>query len=232
MKFVKFLMVGAIALYSTITLAATPGFYIGAQIGSGKANDGKVGDDALSAIRAIYSSYQISGALQTEKTEGGLSARLYTGYNFNPYFGLEFGYNQIANNKYTSRLTTADGSADAQLKFKTNAFDLVAKGYLPLDTFSDELTDQVNIYVKGGLAYVSHKATLTVNGTDAQLTDNSSNQIRPTLGIGAGYNFNKNLMLDVSYTRIQGKGDLLKNRFSDFSPEINTLALGLNYTFS
>lgn len=202
------------ALFATAVQAATPGFYLGAQVGAGRAYEG----DTLKNIYQSFSSYKIS--------EGGISGRILAGFNFNQYFGLEGGYTKFANNSYTAY-------AIYNTTYKTSAFDVVGKGYLPLDLLTDTLSEKINLYGKVGLAYVMHKADTSINlaALGTLNNSNSKNNVRPTYGVGASYNFTKNFLADISWTQIQGKGDLVKEGFDNFSPKTNLLALGVSYAF-
>ena len=110
----------SVAILSVSTLtglahAATPGSYVGLGIG---ASGLKTPDNHLFS--------PIAG--KTSRKQDGLGGRVFGGYNFNQYVGLEAGYGLYAPSTYKG----SQLGANASTKYKANALDLVAKGYIPL----------------------------------------------------------------------------------------------------
>lgn len=219
------LVIGATSLISASAYAATPGFYLGAQAGYGKVDEGV----------DIYSNLASPNNRNTEKSENGIAGRLSAGYNFNSYVGVEAGYTQFSRDHYK---VENPGLWMDELNLKTHAWDIVAKGYLPFGNFSQQLCG-FNGFAKLGVAYITHSYDEVnfeggkIPGRQYQYSSDSSRNWRPTYGLGLAYNINQNIALDVSWTRIDGKGDLKKDiKFADFSPTIDFYAIGLTYTFA
>lgn len=211
----------------------TQGFYVGVQGGIARAD---YGNDIKNFVAAFPSS---------SYHQGGFGGRAFAGWHFNQYFDTELGYDYLPNNKYSA--SDVFGNT-VDFKQKTYAFDLVAKASLPLEMVSTSLSN-FSVYVKGGAAYVH--ATTDVNANIAttaaapivpidtnalialgagQVVTNvngsiSKSAVMPTYGAGVAYSFNKNVVLDLSWTQIYGK------RTVDHTPMTNFLGLGLTYRF-
>lgn len=229
--------IASIALATTLAVsaaqAATPGFYLGVQAGTARADESKLNNALLAVFNEVGEDMPSGSTLTYTSSEGGFSGRIFGGYNFTRYFGIEAGYSKIANNSYDITYSSIGNSGTSKLTLKTDAIDVVAKGYLPLDMLTDTLSENLNLYGKAGLAYVNHKAESSRSQTGAATitSTDSKKQYRPVFGVGASYNFTKEVAMDISYTRIQGKGDLLADGFKNYSPAVNMLALGVSYTF-
>jgi len=169
---------------SASALAATPGFYLGGQIGWANTHYG-AGD---------FTNGNLS-VTSANTDANGFSYRPYVGYMFNPNWAAEFGYTGYKNADFTNTFVrgTNQGSGDVA----QNAWDLVAKGIIPL-------ADNFNVFAKAGLAYVESDNNGALSNINYQ---NASNKFRPTVGAGIGYEFNTNVGTDITYTHIfEGNG--------------------------
>ena len=91
---------------SGLSVAASPGAYIGGGVGYGVTKDF---EDA------------------TRQDNGGVAGQVAAGYNFNQYFGLEAGYSMFSKASYS-----ANDYYGLSADLNVNAFTLLGKGYIPL----------------------------------------------------------------------------------------------------
>jgi len=191
----------------------------------------------------------------------GFTARLALGYQLNKNLAFDVGYlylptiNASYHGKYSKPSDAGikvKGSADLNAKLTRHAFDLRAKGILPLNK-------STNLYGFTGAAY--EKATTTVslaNATrdsdgsadtemDKTYFNSSSSYIRPELGGGLGYRVSPNMEFTAEYTYIFGTKNgnhviaPVKSKASTVAsnhntvlqgvPAFNSIMLGLQYTF-
>ena len=175
--------------------AATPGAYLGAGAG-------------YSALEPAADAEMLD--------EGGLGGRVFVGYNFNHYFGLESNYSTFFKTRYV-----LNDYQNVAIDYKLNALSLVAKGYLPLPE-----DGPFNLYASLGAAQVYADIDAKVN-LNTFLSDSDSGLV-PVVGFGASYDLNKRLtaVLDCS---VFGKK---KADYSHFGIRSSALAtLGLAYKF-
>jgi opacity protein-like surface antigen len=181
-------------------------------------------------------------------TEGGFGGRLYAGWSFNPYLGIEGGYTQFANNKYSASASYDDGFGDSisvsgDGKVKTNAWDVVGKVSLPFGSFNPALSG-LSVYAKGGAAYVTADASgdvtasetiFGVTSTASQNFSGTAHDWEPVVGAGIAYTFANNLGLDVSFTHTQGHNssvNLQDGTVTVKAPSTNLAAIGVSYKFN
>jgi len=120
--------------------------------------------------------------------------RVLGGYSFNRYFGAELGYADLGKIKASAGGLSADT--------KTTAWDTVAVGTIPL-------AEKFSLYGKLGWYWADSKLSGDLLGGASQSSNHG------TYGIGAGYDFNKNLGLraewqrygDVGGDNVGGKSD-------------------------
>lgn len=244
------LIAATLAFVCSGSEAATPGFFAGVQVGAGKINTKdykKVVDINYQNARAEEGSNV--RAAYNNANEGGFSGRLFGGYNFNDYFGVEIGYSEYAKNSYDSLVSSRETSSFVGYQdrivnssFKTSAFDLLGKAYLPLKNITPALAP-VNLYAKLGMAYViqkvnvgSHLLNRYDSGSsvveDPDFRNMTNRKWQPTYGVGAAYALTNKVALDASWTRIQGSGGSIgTGNFNGFTAETNLFALGVVYHF-
>ncbi len=168
------------------------------------------------------------------------------GYKFNPYLGLEVGY-LYTFNRYEQSLIPISGVSWTQKN--TDAVMLNPRFTLPLGLLSHGLS-AVNIYVKGGAAYVMSAISADVaagtpfdNG-EAFSGTQSRNQIHPFYGAGLDFKMTDNFSLNLDWTHIMGSSsgpalyseELVTNVNSSSiasydTPVINFFSLGVKYVF-
>ncbi|PCI39946.1 MAG: hypothetical protein COB50_00480 [Thiotrichales bacterium] len=128
-------------------------------------------------------SYKIT---DTKRKTGNFAWGVEGGYDyaFNRTFslGLEVSYFDYGRTKYT-------GNTEGKFKSRSINLMLTGKAYVQ---------DNFNVFVKGGLARVKQKYS-------GKITGNTKNKTKPIVEVGAGYQFNNNIGVDVSYVHVFGK---------------------------
>ncbi len=167
-------MLVALAAASTLgmslsTVAATacntgcPGVYVGAQAGWGQVK---------------YRNNHHEGRRHHNDDNGGFGGRVYLGYQFNPYIGLETGVAGFF--KDSDHHHDRNGSHN-----NVGQWDLLARVGAP---FGDS---GFRGDIKGGAAYL-------FNGNDHH-NGGDSDRIIPAAGASLAYSFCQNVMVDLSY---------------------------------
>ncbi len=147
----------------------------------------------------------------------GLAYRVSGGYLFgqsNLTYGLEMGYASYADNTYKTYSYLADrytGSNVDLLAVAKYHFNPAATGF----------------YVQGkaGAAYVMQENKVNVAGYYSY-TD-TEKQLKPELAVGAGYDINQHIGVDVSYSHIFADNNTLSTSIAS----VNTLMAGVSYHF-
>ena len=121
------------------------------------------------------------------------SWKIFGGYQFNKHFALEFGYADLGE-------TTASVSVppfNVNLALEATVWDLVAVGSLPI-------ADRFSIFGKIGL----YRADTDINGTVPGLgsASESDSNTDLTFGVGARYDFTRNLGVRFDWQRCQDVG--------------------------
>jgi opacity protein-like surface antigen len=197
--------------------AAEAGAYVGGQLGWGNVHQGNYAQNTTEAVEDVgtFSSH-------IRETETGMAGRIFGGYQFNQNIAAEVGYTRFHNATQTYDFTSGMDDASVRGSLKTDAFDIVAKGILPL-------TNGFNLYGKLGVAYLRAAETMRVYGTDGskfKISDNA-HDVYPTFSAGAGYDVTKNVTTDLSWTRIQKVG----NSHNSTLPSTDLFAAGVAYHF-
>lgn len=162
----------------------------------------------------------------TTHTRGGLSGRAFTGYNFNPYFGLELGYARYARSLYRG----ISNSNYSSVTYYGRSIDLVAKGYLPFGYTG------FNVYALAGAARVN--ATVNYPNTDVPLNSElaappvgttHTYKTRPIYGAGVSYDFTPCFSGNVEFTQIRHLGNLQTNPLA--IPDMDLATINISYFF-
>ncbi|CAL7962317.1 putative OMP_b-brl domain-containing protein [Gammaproteobacteria bacterium] len=210
-----------------------PGFYVGAQGGYARTNEGRVPEDVINR------GYDLLGNQPKSKdiNKGKLGGRLFVGYSFLPYFGLETGCAYYPSNEYKfsgrNTITGASGGLNFNVRFYT--VDFMAKGVLPLEVLSSSFVGW-NLYGKLGAAVALVHYKLETQG-DTNSNENRTNQINasivPSYALGIGYDFTDHFGIDVSWAGVyrSGKFDNIKSRNFSATPSANLVSLGISYKF-
>lgn len=219
MKKITILSASIIASIAMVGLvnAATPGAYVGVGLGSSSL---KTPDSFLFNTNNTYNS-------TNKHQRGGLGGRVFAGYNFDKFLGLETSYASYASSLYKA---SANG-ANASLKYSLDAVSLVGKVYLPFDDSG------FNAYALGGLADVRNQVRYSNNGVPlasgvtANLKNGTTNyyHIRPVYGVGVSYDLQEHLSTNVELSRIQGTGNVKTS--ASAIPNADMISLNLGYNF-
>lgn len=140
--------------------------------------------------------------------------KLYGGYEFNRYFGVEGGYVNMGKTKFPfiSSIGTP-GISDV----KTNAFYVAATGIVPIN-------EQFSVFGKLGMSRNSTKIRDVV--ASVVTSDYKQTRTTPLIGIGAAYQFSKNLAAVVEY---ENYGKVVKDVGGNV--KTNLFSVGLRYKF-
>lgn len=125
--------------------------------------------------------------------DSGFAGRIIAGFDINQNIGLEAGYTIYHNPEFSYRRVKTNFSQDS--------IDMLAKLSVPVSC-------NVNIYAKGGMAYVSRDNREDINDNVTVTTYEADKHLRPMLGVGITYGFNYRVSGDLGYFRTFGKDDL------------------------
>jgi OOP family OmpA-OmpF porin len=203
MKKVLSLSLVSLLLANTATYAATEGGYAGLGLGYSKQNTHNSELQNLGVKEKI----------------GGLGGRIFAGYNFNNYFGIESGIAQYADStdKYQDIIKTT---------YKTRALDVVGKAYLPI------ADSGFNVYALGGAAVVNTKFNAKIRTEEYTATSAyTTTKIRPIVGVGASYDIPQTpITTNFEFSHIVGKGDASLGETGSI-PDSNLFTLNIAYKF-
>ena len=114
------LLASAIFSITTNTQAEMPGFYAGAQLG--------YANNHINTTDLVTVNNGTSSVLLPGLNNILLTYRLSFGYQFDQYWAMEFGYRHFNN----SNMSIGTNNYIANASTKSSAFDLTAKGILPV----------------------------------------------------------------------------------------------------
>lgn len=123
--------------------------------------------------------------------------KVFGGYQFNSYFGFEFGYADLGEVKQSA---TGVGTAT----FETTGIEMVLVATLPIN-------QQFGLFAKWGL--FSWQLDRTITGTGAGTTEASGKEL--TYGFGVKYNFTRSIALRLEWQRYMDVGDVSTTGISD-----------------
>jgi OOP family OmpA-OmpF porin len=149
-----------------------------------------------------------AGSMKDEDT----SFKLYGGVNFTKNFGVEVGY--VYFGEFSASGT--DGLNSASISSKPTSLYLAATGTLPLN-------DQFSLFAKAGVSANSTKLRATLNGFSVSGTEDDTSAM---FGIGAAYNFTKNVALVAEYENF---GKVFKEDGLNLKADL--ISIGLRYKF-
>ena len=197
------------AIASTCALADEAGWYGGANIG----RSGATIDDAR-ITRGLAAAGL--GTTSIANRERDTTYKIYGGYQFNRYLGLEGGYFDLGKFGFTAN-TLPLGTLDGNIRLR--GFNLDAVGTLPLSEKFSAL---------GRIGINNAQARDSFTGTGAVSVANPNPSKRDTnykLGVGVQYAFNDALAMRAEIERYR-INDAIGNR-----GHVDTFSLGLVYRF-
>ncbi|MGE0030986.1 MAG: porin family protein [Steroidobacteraceae bacterium] len=198
MNKVTLAVAAALALVATPALAADEaGFYAG--VGAGIFNV-DIDDDAVDDA--------IDDALGDDDT----GFRVFGGWQFNQYFGIEGGYDGGAGIDGTVGDIAVDG-IEADLDVDVSGFDLMLVGTLPIG-------DAFYGFAKAGVLFWDIEADAVIREDDGEggvITTTESGDDSgedPAFGVGFGMNLGENARVQVEYTDYHFTSDVDGNFIS------------------
>jgi OOP family OmpA-OmpF porin len=199
------------ALGSSQTLAQNAGhFYGGAGVGQAQS---KIDDDRINV--ALIGAGATSTSITHDQQDA--SYKVFGGYQFNPYFGMEAGYFNLGEFGFKSTTTTPTGTLDGRIKLTGMNIDLV--GTLPVN-------DQLSLLGRVGVHNARARDTFTTTG--GLSVSNPNPEVRETnykAGFGFSYKFSQSMSL---------RGELERYRINDAvgnKGDINVASLSLVFPF-
>jgi OOP family OmpA-OmpF porin len=209
----------AICLACAAVLGAAPAmaqnanhFYGGVGVGEAKS---KIDDDRINA------SLIGAGATSTSIThdQKDTTYKVFGGYQFNPYFGMEAGYFNLGEFGFKSSATTPSGAGTLDGRIKLDGINLDMVGTMPVN-------DQLSLIGRVGVHNARARDTFTTTG--AVVVSNPNPSIKETnykAGVGFSYKFSQSMTL---------RGELERYRINDAvgnKGDINVASLSLVFPF-
>lgn len=179
------------------------GWYLGAGLGRGTVKDDHSGNG-----------YTI------ERDTHDTGYKLFAGYRFNTYFGIEGSYTDFGKEEFDWRYSADESGAG---KVSANAFAVSATGRLPLG-------NDLALLGKLGIArtQIKYREDWSQPGYEEHIRLNRSTTV-PLFGVGAEYAFGKKFSLRAEY-EMYGKGKLTRAD-EKFKVKTDLLSVNLGYRF-
>ena len=204
-----FAVFGAVGGSSAIAQDSTTGPYIGANVGTTRA---QFNNDSINNTLANQ------GFTVNSRTENNRSTgyKLFGGYQFNRNFAVEGGYFDLGRFNYSLN-TTPLGTFSSDTRVRGLNLDLV--GILPL-------SDQFSIFGRAGAAYAQSRANFSGTGAlPLNGSPTSRNDTNLKVGIGMQYAITEALAVRAELERYR-VSDPVRNRGN-----IDMASIGLVYRF-
>lgn len=173
------LLVATFTALSTPIFADDHSFYIGASLGSAKANDACDDLDEVSFV----------GSCDERDTAG----KLFAGYQFTPIWGVETFYTDLGEAKAKGTISGNPATA----KFDADGFGVAA-------TATWNINEQFSVFGKLGVLRWDVEGKASIANLSATDDDNGTDVM---FGIGAGYSFTENLGVRVEWERFNDVAD-------------------------
>lgn len=196
------LMLGLL-MASNLAVAQQSGFYAGASLGQAKV------DSDANSLSSDLMAIGVSN-VSTSQDNNDTGWKVFGGYQFNPHFGVEWGYADLG--KYMATATgqlrgvaiSARGNVDAYAVFA----DVV--GHIPL------INNALSIFGKAGVAYTKTKLNASASGGGVSASSGDSDgEVVPKLGLGVRYSLTRQFAVRAEYERYFNVGDKNKTGESD-----------------
>ena len=149
---------------------------------------------------------------QCDKTDIGM--KLYGGYMFTPYIGVEADYGWFGKLKINTTAFVGTTPVNGTAEVKTDGFSGWVVGQFPIDQF--------RLFGKVGFARLNTSVSGSVNGL--QLIDNNDASFEFAWGLGGTYMFNKQLGVRAEY-------EARKYKFEDAKDTLGFFSIGVQYNF-
>jgi OmpA-OmpF porin, OOP family len=157
-------LVAGLALTTVAGITHAEGWYVG--IGAGQATS-DADTDGITFLSG-------PGPISVDETDS--SFKVFGGYQFNKYLGVEVGYIDMGE-------TSATAPGPDTYKFALTGFEVAAMGTWPI-------SEKFSLFGKLGLVSWNSDVTFNVSGIGGSVSENGTDAM---VGAGAQYNFTKNL---------------------------------------
>ena len=136
----------------------------------------------------------------TDLDDGGLSWKLFGGYQFNDFFSGEVAYSDLGDAEATF-VATAPTAVTVNIQAEVSAFSVSVVGMYPLNR-------DLGVFGRLGAAYwdVDGTAAAAVGGATVTAAADEDG-IDAVFGLGAQYNFSEQIGLRVEWEHYNGIGD-------------------------
>jgi len=194
-------VMGSVLCGGAFAQEAAQGFYAGVSLGEARF------PNACSAN---------AGVTLSNCNDSNTTWKLFGGHQFSPNFAWEVGYNDFGRVSSDAVASVGGSMVAGSAKVEATAWELSGIGSLPL-------ASQFSIYGKLGAYYAKTKSSTNLPGVSTSATNHNSNF---TFGLGARYDFTKNIGLRAEWQRFPKVG-------ADFTSkgDIDVLAIGGLYRF-
>lgn len=165
---------------------------------------------------------QAAASSTYEDTNAGY--KVFVGYKFNDYLGVEGGYNYLGKRS----ATIARGASTGKANVKTDAWDVFGVGTLPLP-------NNFSVFAKLGVSSNYSKMDFSSSGGAFLASDSGTNRKTSLAwGLGAGYGLTKNLTVRLEYEAFGNAGETnngftIATKTSDSKPKL--ISIGLVHAF-
>jgi OOP family OmpA-OmpF porin len=209
-----FSLVGSIAvalLGASDTALAQDGWYAGLTLGASDANE----NSEVVAVTGATSTNFV-----TDQRDPGV--KVFAGYRFNRYFAVESGFAWLGEFQATNQVTApTTGALNADIRVIGLFIDAV--GMLPI---GDRFAAIAKVGVLGSETRTFRSTSGTVTPAPGTNTNAVSDQANLSYGLGAQYEFAKNVTLRAEWQRYVDVGDANTGEF-----DINLYSVGLLFRF-
>lgn len=211
----KIILMAAIAAGLINVANAAPGAYVQVQGGVGGMDTTDYSDG--------------SGPYNEVSIRSGAAYRLAGGYLWGQdqlNYGVEAGYSSYPDNEYTVNVY----GYSLTETYKGHYIDLLGVAKY---NFSSNSESGLYVIGKVGAALVSQKFEVSDNYGYASYTDDKQ-EVKPEAALGIGYDFNKNVSLDLTFNHVFADQADPNGSESDATQiaSVSTLLVGLTYHFS
>lgn len=199
---------------SLLTMLVMSGMAVAAQAAPGAYMNGNIGIGGMDTEKTSSDTYGY-------QLRSGVSYRAALGYLMGEgqlNYGAELGYTGYPKNKYNSWL--------ADVTYSGYYADVLGVGKYNLSTTDSGFF----VLGKAGLAYVSQKTRTT-----GIYSNTTKHAVKPELALGAGYNFNKKVAVDLTFAHVfggQANPASTSTSAATRVSAVNTLMAGITYSFS
>lgn len=193
----------ALGMASAPAAAATPGFYVAADLANSTYDVNR--SDLDEDFETVQSSL--------DKT--GLGYSFAVGYQFSPFFAVEAAYADLGKAKYSASVDDGEDAFDLTATFKVGGPALSLVGSWPL-------TDTFSLDARAGALFGKTKLTGRIDGVPGSFSE-SENDTSLLFGVGGTYSFSDTLGIRLGYT-------ILKDALAG-EENVNQFSVGLKYSF-